>query len=410
MIIHIDCNNFFASCEVAANPSLRGRPVVVANTNEAGGGIILALTAEAKQLGLKRGNPIFQVRKLIVERSVTIVPVNHRMYREVSRRIMQLVVEQDIVREFVQYSIDEFFGTIPIDNDVEVRNYMIKVKNLITNTTSIPVSCGCSLTYTLAKTATWYAKHYAGYKGICVISEANREKALKKLPIGEVWGLGRSSSGTLLENGIKTAYDFTQQSEYYVKHIMGVTGQRIWCELKGVSSIELGGSSMKKSVMHSRTFDYMTEDKDQLRIMLAGFASSVAAKLRQQQSVCSTIGVFLRTNPHRLDLPQLSVSDEVKLQTPTQDTVQITRSALEMLNKIYRSGFLYKRMGIVLSNIIPNSAVQLDLFDQKDVGRSGKLMKAIDEINRRFGEETIHSAISDGAKANTSENDSESGE
>jgi len=112
MIVHIDCNNFFASCEVADHPELIGKPVVVANANEAGGGIILALSAEAKQLGLKRGNPIFQVKKIIEQQMVTIMPVNHKRYREISKYIMQLVVEQDIVQNFRQYSIDEFFGEI----------------------------------------------------------------------------------------------------------------------------------------------------------------------------------------------------------------------------------------------------------------------------------------------------------
>ena len=103
MIIHIDCNTFFASCEVAFHPELYGKPVVVANSNETGGGVILALTPEAKRLGLKRGNPVFQVRKLIHDNGVVMFDANHGKYREISHHIMQTVVGQDIIQNFVQY-------------------------------------------------------------------------------------------------------------------------------------------------------------------------------------------------------------------------------------------------------------------------------------------------------------------
>lgn len=402
MIVHIDCNNFFASCEVADHPELIGKPVVVANANEAGGGIILALSAEAKQLGLKRGNPIFQVKKIIEQQMVTIMPVNHKRYREISKYIMQLVVEQDIVQNFRQYSIDEFFGEIPLDTEAEVKNYITKVKNLITNKTKIPVSCGCSQTYTLAKVATWYAKHYAGYKGVCVLSEANRTKALKNLNITDVWGIGRANSRFLAENGIVFALDFANLPDYYVKHKLGVSGHRTWCELNGQPTIELNKHDNQKSIMHSRTFAFMINDKNKLQELLATFSADVAAKLRAQKSVCGLVTVFLQTNIHRPDLSQYSASDSSKFSTPTQDTALITTFALKILNQIYHPVFQYKKMGIVLSNIVPDSAIQLNLFDTRDIHRSEKLMRTIDEINKRFGDETIHSAL---ANTKLSDND-----
>ncbi|MBO7477251.1 MAG: hypothetical protein J6U04_04885 [Salinivirgaceae bacterium] len=110
MILHIDCNTFYASCEVAFRPDLRGKPVVVANCNETGGGIILALTKEAKALGLKRGNPIFKVANILNANNVAVFPANLPKYVDISRRLMQIVREQDIVLNFTQYSVVEFFG------------------------------------------------------------------------------------------------------------------------------------------------------------------------------------------------------------------------------------------------------------------------------------------------------------
>jgi len=393
MIIHIDCNTFFASCEVAFHPELYGKPVVVSNSNEAGGGVILALTPEAKRLGLKRGNPVFQVRKLIQDNGVVMFDVNHEKYRSTSKRIMQSVVEQDIIQNFVQYSIDEFFGEIPVDDEVEVRRYVKMVKDLIAKETDIPVSCGCSQTYTLAKVATWYAKHYAGYGGICVLSEANRQKALAGLPIGDVWGIGRKFSKFLTANNIATAQDFAQMPESYVRHTMKTGGLHTWQELHGVRAIEIERDATQKSMSLSRTFAYMTDDIQKLREMISLFVSKLARKLREQDSVCQTVMVYIRTNRHRPDLKQRAADNSRKMSTPTQDTRVIMDIALQLLESIYMPGFMYKKMGIVLTDITHSSAVQLDLFSNTDINKSRMLMKALDDINSKYGDETIHSAL-----------------
>lgn len=400
MIIHIDCNSFFASCEVAFHPELKGKPVVVANSNEAGGGIILALTDEAKKLGLKRGNPVFQVKKLIADNNVTMFRVNHNKYRDTSRQIMRLVVEQDIVQDFVQYSIDEFFGYLPVDNEKDVRKYVKQMKDLILEKTDIPVSCGCSQTYTLAKVATWYAKHYKGYKGICVLSESNREKALATLPINDVWGIGRANTRFLTANNVVTALDFYRISELYVKHSMKTGGWNTWKELHGEPSIDIERNAVQKSMMQSLTFTYMTDQKAKLLPLIANFASKLAFKLREQHTMCNTVTLFLRTNRHRPDLPQYSAGDTIKMSSPTQDTRAIVDTALILLDKIFVPGYMYKKMGIVLTDIVPADAVQLDLFAPNDMRRSQKLMRAIDEINSKFGSETIHSALSDYSAGN----------
>ena len=162
MILHIDCNSFYASCEVSLRPELKGRPVVVANYNEAGGGIILALSKEAKALGLKRGNPVFQVRQLLEQHQVVVFPANLQKYVDISRRVMKVVIESGLVMDFQRYSVDEFFATLPEMTKADTIDYVAQIKELIEHGTGIPVSCGISLTYTLAKVATWYAKRYEG--------------------------------------------------------------------------------------------------------------------------------------------------------------------------------------------------------------------------------------------------------
>ena len=177
MFLHIDCNTFFASCEVATDPTLKGRPVVVSNDNDVGGGVILALTPEAKALGLKRGVPLFKVRKQLERDGVVVCQADHKKYHRISQQVMNAVQKQDIVLDFVQYSVDEFFGVLPLDNPDELEHYTRKVMDNITSSTGIPVGCGCSTTYTLAKVATGFAKRYPAYHGVCVLPPEKREKA-----------------------------------------------------------------------------------------------------------------------------------------------------------------------------------------------------------------------------------------
>ena len=393
MFLHIDCNSYFASCEVATRPGLEGKPVVVANDNEAGGGIILALTAEAKALGLKRGIPLFKVRNLLKLNHVVICPPDHKKYRRISKQIMSAVQEQAIVLDFVQYSVDEFFGSLPAEEPDEVRHYVSRVKEMITSTTGIPVSCGCSQSYTLAKVATHYAKHYKGYHGICVLTPENRRKALSMLDIADVWGIGRKNQKKLIERGIRTAQDFVDCDEKMVESLFTVAGIRTWRELQGIPSIDLHRPAQQRSIMQSRTFTYMTDKLDDLEQYVRTFATSCAAHLRQQHGVCRMVTVFLSTNRHRDDLAQYRNSGSVKLPSPTADTPTIIKAALAALQQLYRQGFLYKQAGVILNDISEEQGMQLDLFTETQDERRRKLMKVADALNQKFGDDTISFGI-----------------
>lgn len=233
MIIHIDCNSFYASCEIIFRPDLQGKPVVVANCNEAGGGIILALSKEAKTIGLKRGNPIFQVKEIIEKNNVAVFPANLVKYCDISRRIMQVVIDENIVHNFIQYSVDEFFGTILEDDPDKLKRLLLKLKDDIERGIGVPVSCGASTSYTLAKAAIWYAKHYPAFNGVCILPKEKITAALERLPVEEVWGIGRASKHKLDHFGIHTADDFVNKQESFIKRFFSITGVRTWKELQG---------------------------------------------------------------------------------------------------------------------------------------------------------------------------------
>lgn len=394
MFVHIDCNNFFVSCELVSRPELQGTPVVVANENENHGGIILALNQEAKAVGLKRGNPLFQVTKIIERNHVTVIDVHHNLYHEISGHIMDVVRQSEMVLDFVQYSVDEFFGVMPDDDPTRLRNYLQQLKELIWQETSIPVSCGAGLTYTLAKTATYFAKHYKGYHGICVMPADKRQQALLQVPAKDIWGIGRRSIKVLQQRNVETAWAFTQLSEQVVKSLFGIRGVRTWSELKGIPALVLTGKSARQqSIMYSRTFAQMIGSKEALLTQLNNFTSAACRRLRAQKSLCTSVSLFVATNRHREDLPQYHNDQTIRLHTATDDTIEISSAVKVLLDRLFRPGYLYKQAGVILSGLQESDGIQLDMFADNYVEESNrrkKLMQVFDRINAKHGSNKLH--------------------
>ncbi len=394
MYIHIDCNSFFVSCELVSRPQLEGTPVVVANDNDAGGGIILALNKEAKAIGLKRGNPLFQVREVIERYHVTVIDVHHKLYHAISEQIMQAVKQSELVLDFVQYSVDEFFGFIPEEEPKELRRYLQTLMDLIKDKTHIPVSCGAGSSYTMAKTATYFAKRYDGYRGICIITEEKRQRALELIPVNDVWGIGRRSRKPLEMRNIRTAWDYSRMTERAVNKLFGIRGVRIWMELNGKPAIPLGAEVRgQRSIMHSRTFARMIIAQSDMEREISNYAMAASAKLRAQQSLCNSLRVFIATNRNRTDLPQYKNEASMRLKNATDDSSAIISTAIKAFRTIFQNGYYYKQAGVILEQLQHSDGMQMDLFEAEDQVKKKRLMRAIDDINRRFGDNQIHFGI-----------------
>lgn len=393
MIVHVDCNAFYVSCELRSHPELNGTPVVVASSAVGNSGILLALSKEAKQIGLKRGDPVFKIRDTIEKHKVRLFAADLKKYRQISRQLMQAVVKQDILQAFTQYSIDEFFGQMPVEKTEEARYYMEKVKDFIWESIRIPVSCGGSQTYTLAKTATWYAKHYEGYHGICILQAEHRETALRGLPVDEVWGIGRAYRKKMHYYGIKTAWDFVQKKADFINRQLSIGGIHTWKELQGMPCIVLENLSRQRSITQTRTFPSMISDEKELQTRISNYACACAAKLREQRAVCKSISCFIVTNRHREDLEQYGNKATENLVSPTADSSILVETSFRLLHSIFRPGYQYKRAGITLSNICSDEAVQLDFFEQKDQQKKRRLLQAADALNSRFGSDKIRLAV-----------------
>lgn len=400
MFAVIDCNNFFVSCEKVFNPALEGRAVVVLSNND---GCVVSRSQEAKDLGVKMGVPAYQMEEQFGDK-VQPFSSNYRLYGDMSRRVMSVL--QELVPSMEIYSIDEAFASF---KGVEVEQIAQKAAEIVYKVrkyTGIPVCVGVAPTKTLAKVANWYAKHYKGYNGYCIIdTQEKRMKALELLEIGDVWGIGRRYAKFLKGEGVHTAYAFTQKSAWWVKKNMGVVGLRVQMELNGQPVAQLDHREEKKSITTSRSFGEMVSSLEELESAVSSFASACAGKLRQQHSVAGCITVYILTNYYREDLPRYYNSITLKLPEATDGTLELVQEALNGLKKIYRKGYLYKKAGVIVGDISPCNGVQQNLFEHRDVAKMKSLNSVLDSVNSKYGRDVLKVAVQGGLAGKDGERD-----
>lgn len=379
MIGLIDCNNFFVSCERVFDPSLRGRPVIVLSNND---GCAVALSNEAKGLGIKRGIPYFQIKDLAERNNIAILSGNHRLYGDMSSRVMATISE--IIPEIEVYSVDECFIRFdkwPVADLYEAAHDIVRK---VRRNVGIPTSLGIAPTKTLAKIAARFAKKFPGYNSVCTIdTEEKRRKALALTPIEDVWGIGRRLGRKMKAAGIHRALDLAELSRQRIRQMVNIVGERTWRELRGEPCIEFEITAPdKQQICCSRSFAEMIFAPEPLFEAMAAFAAIASRKLRQQRSLASSVCVFLHTNPHREDMDQYHASNFIRLEEPTSDVMSITSAAITALGPIYRKGYGFKKAGIIITDIIPCQSFQPSLFtDANERDRRQRLMSVMDSIN-----------------------------
>lgn len=387
----VDCNSFFCSVEKVFHPGLQGKPVVVLSNND---GCIVALTPEAKAVGLHRGDPIFKVKNIVENNNVKVFSGNMYLYAAMSQRVTNILRQS--VLHVENYSIDESFCDLGgYERHYDLTEMMRHIAGKIKLWTDIPVSVGIAPTKTLAKMGSKFAKKYKGYRGVCIIdSDEKRRKALQLFSLADVWGIGRHTLEKLNYYSIQSPLDFADKSVSWVKTHLHKPGVQTWLELNGTPCIDTAEVLRKQTICTSRSFGSMVSDLPSLKASIATFASSCANKLRGQNSGAMTITVFLCSNRFREDLPQYNNSATIPFFTPTADTLEITKTALHLLNSIYKPGIFYKKSGVIVGDIKPMIHTQADLFDHITNRRERlNLMKTVDAINHRYGLKTIQLAV-----------------
>ena len=390
----VDCDNCYVSCERVFRPDLNGKPVVVLSNND---GCVVARSNEAKALGIKAGMPYFKLKEQFGSQ-VIVFSSNYELYGDITDRVMSLV--RKAAPTFYRYSIDEGFCDLSGMENFDLKRWGEDLSAYIWKATRMPVSIGIASTKTLAKMASHYAKHYKRFNHCCFIdTDERRIKALEQYDIDEVWGIGRRYAARLQALGVKTALDFANHPESWVRAMLNnVVAIRTWKELNGIDCIPMEDMSMKtmvrtnrQSICTSRSFPGMVTDMTALRTSISNFAARCAEKLRKQQSVAQTVSIFIDTNHFREDLPQYWNMAEERLLTPSNSTQQIVQTATRCMERVFRQGYHYKRAGVIVMGISPDNGVQTNFidYDSERHEKMKRLDEALDKINREYGSETI---------------------
>lgn len=382
MFALVDCNNFYASCERAFQPQFNNVPVAILSNND---GCFISRSDEAKALGLPMAAPAFKYRKFCEDHGIKVFSSNYPLYGDMSTRVMNIL--GTFTPDMEVYSVDEAFLKFEGFRDYDFDAYGREIQRTVQKCTGIPISIGMAPTKALAKVANKIAKKLrAKTGGVYVIeSEERRIKALKWTKIESVWGVGHGNLKRLRTQNIKTAYDFTQLSDEWVRKQMAIIGLRLKKDLEGTPTLGLDDDTRdKKAIATTRSFESTYSDIENIKERISTFASSCAEKLRNQGSSCNHIVVLLRSDRHKKDEPQDSSSVIITLPYATDSSLTISNYAVKAVISIFRAGIKYKRAGVIVSGLVPTNARQLDLFLSENP-KHHKLMQVMDGINTKYG-------------------------
>lgn len=384
----VDCDNCYVSCERVFRPDLNGKPVVVLSNND---GCVVARSNEAKRMGIKAGMPYYQLAEQFPNQDIAVFSSNYELYGELTGRVVEIIRKESPV--YFRYSIDECFVYFNGIGQLDLKDWGEKLHKRIKRSVGMPTSIGIAPNKTLAKIAGHFAKKYQGYHHCCLIdNDEKRVKALKLFPISEVWGIGRRYATRLQAMGVQTAFDFAERNLSWVRATFkNIVIERTWRELNGEDCIPNEELAKKKSICMSRSFNGMITDLDGLRTHVSNFAARCAEKLRRQRTVASIVGVFLHTNAFREDLPQYWNFQEMRLITPTNSSIAIVKAANNVLRKVYRQDYHYKKAGVIVMGIAPNAPIQQDFFDitAEQIEKMRRLDAIVDRLNKVNGTEFI---------------------
>ena len=381
----IDCNNFYASCERVFDPRLIGKPIAILSNND---GCVIARSEEAKEAGIEMGAPEFKYRTQFKEQGVVIRSSNYALYGDMSHRVMETL--RYLTHDIEVYSIDEAFAELSTNIFPNLTDYGNLIRETIFKWTGLPVSVGIASTKTLAKVANHIAKKNPEYNGVFDFTAApNKDELLESFPVSKIWGIGHGLTIRLNRFGIQNANQLKQSisNKKWVRKQMAVTGLRTVLELNGkpCSGLSVGRDS-RKGILSSRMFGKPLYDLESIQEALSTFTTRATEKLRAQNSVASCIQIQLIGDKYDNIRGKYKFSAYSPLLVPTAHTPTMIQIAKKLAEKVFEPGRKYKKASVMLTGIIPQTEVQMDLFDPElYTQKQHQLMECVDKINAKFG-------------------------
>lgn len=385
MFALIDCNSFYASCERVFDPSLRTKPVVVLSNND---GCVIARSDEAKPF-VPMGAAYHLYKDIFEQNHIRVFSSNYPLYADMSARVMNLL--REFSPDVEVYSIDEAFIKFEMEPLESYEQVGKDIYTRIGKGTGLPVCIGFAPTKALAKVANEIARKFPKHcQGTYVIdTDEKRTKALKWLPIDDVWGIGRRHAKRLKTIGVHKAYDFTQLPDEWVRSQMSVVGLRLKRELEGKSVLGLEEIENKKFISVTRSFAEMLTSYEEISQRVSNFAILGAEKIRKQKSHAAVLSVFVQSNRFREDMPQYFKSLSTAFPSPSNSSLEINTMALQLLKRIYKEEIHYKKAGITLHGLTQQESLQFNIFDTPKSLEHYPIMQAMDSINQKMGEQKV---------------------
>jgi len=395
----VDCNSFYCSCERLFQPHLDDKPVVVLSNND---GCIISRSDEAKKLGVEMAGPYFKAKPLIEKYSVYTFSSNYNLYGDLSWRVME-TLRIMLGKENVEvYSVDEAFLSLGEFAEKDLQQVSMNIRKTVELWTGIKVSVGVAPTKVLSKVANHLAKKNKLATACVVVLDTKEKiaKALQDTPIGEVWGVGRQYAQKLIEmNAVFTAYDLTKKTEEWAhKNLGGVVGIRLLKELKGETASEMNEELvLKKMIATTRMFGSPVKNIDDIKEAIATYTSRAAEKLRRQRSAASIVSVFVvpKEQSHNTYFRHgPTVSSYTTLPVATSATNELIKPAVKLVDTLYEAGKIYKKAGVMLSGIVPDTTIQANLFVTENKNNNRFLMSMLDNVNFAMRDDMVKFAAS----------------
>jgi len=381
-ILHLDADAFFASCEQAIHPELRGKPVITGKER----GIVAAASYEAKAKGVKRGMRLFEVKQVCPD--AVILPSDYETYSLFSLRMFEIL--RRFSPDVEEYSIDEAF----VDLTGLRRSYhgpygMIakKMQETVETELGFTVSVGVSLTKVLAKIGSKHNKPH----GLTIIPGRDIHRYLKDLPLEKVWGIGLNTAAFLNKFGITTALEFARKDEGFIKQYLSKPYHEVWHELNGSSvyPVTTESKSSYQSISKAKTFTPPSNDRTFIFAQLSKNLENACIKARRHKLAAARLILFLRTQEFR------NTGIEMKVSRPSAYPAHLFGLLRDGLDRVYQADCFYRQTGVVLAGLVPETKIQYTLFDDPArIEKMARIYTAVDALSEKFGKYTVHHASS----------------
>jgi len=384
----VDINNCYVSCERIFNPGLNNKPVIVLSNND---GCAVARSQEAKDLGIKMGVPLFQIKDIVEQHKVQVLSSNYALYAEMSRRFMKVLSKFVTPEEQEVYSIDEcFLDLTAYTKKYDLTDYAQTIRQRIFTWLGLPVCIGLGRTKTEAKMANHIAKKNTYFNGVCNLVAMDFcaiESLYETIEVGEIWGVGRKHTKKLNSLNIYSVLDFVMASSFMIRDQFSIVMHRTLLELHGVSCIELEHTQApRKQIVASRSFGQRIYHIDDLKEAMSLYVQDAVARLRGENMLSGYMIGFVQSNPFDTHRPYYSKSAALTLPEPTDNVLTLCKIAIKMIDDLYQKDVGFKKCGVILTCLEPKSSHIYDLFtDMKQITADNNLMDSLEEIHHKFG-------------------------